>query len=69
MKQVAEAIKGSCPLAKELQWIERVEKPPAKINFSFKPKLTPGRELEVNVGHLKEGANLFETIMTQKKRE
>lgn len=68
MKQVAEAIKGSCASAKELQWCEKVEKPVAKINISFKAKLTSGKQLEVDVTRLKEGANLFETIMTQKKQ-
>lgn len=46
-----------------------MEKPVAKINISFKPKPTAGKQLEVNVDRLKEGSNLFETIMTQKKRE
>jgi hypothetical protein len=69
MKQVAEAVKGVSHLFKhELMWCEKIEKPAVKINFSFKPKLNAAKTLEVNVDRLKEGCNLFETIMTQKKK-
>jgi hypothetical protein len=49
-------------------WCEKIEKPAVKINFSFKPKLNIAKSLEVNFDRLKEGSNLFDIIMTPKKK-